>query len=755
VNYNTSSLASPFLNFFWAALSRRDPYRARLFLSVPRRETAKVQSRLLAFTSIKADSLNGAIAPMRTRVRFVVLFVAPLFLGATSAWPATLTVNSSADAGGTCPGATCTLRQAILSAGSGDTVNFAAGITTINLTSAELSINKNLTITGPGANLLTVQRSTANAFRVFGITGSFNVTISGITITGGYASDQASGGGGISNSGAMLTVTDCVVLGNGAENFYGGSGGGIYNFNGGTATIINSKVSNNSASRGGGIVNSGGTLRVTRCTLDGNTAYDYGGGGIVNNGGGTVNLSNSTLAGNATCYSCSASGGGLLNSSGTVNISNSTLSGNSALHGGGIANSGTLNIISSTITGNSATTASRASGGGIAGIANARNTIIAGNSAFRNPDFDGELTSQGFNLIGNNSGATITPTTGDQIGTAGSPIDPKLGPLQDNGGPTFTEALLSGSPALDKGQSSGSNMDQRGFPRPVDLPGIANAAGGDGSDIGAFESQTDPNPAKSLNLSTRARVLTGDNVMIGGFIVTGKTSKKVILRAIGPSVSKSGLTGVLADPVLELRGPDGSVLLANDNWKDNPDQALLIQASGIPPQNDLESAIVATLPPATYTAIISGKSNGTGLGLVEVYDLDQTSDSRLANMSTRAVVGTGDNVVIGGFILGNNNVSPQIIIRALGPSLSRFGIANPLADPTLELRDGNGMLIAFDDNWKDNSTQAAQITAAGLQPPNDLEAAIAMTLPPGTYTSIVAGKNGGIGVGIVEVYNLQ
>jgi hypothetical protein len=345
--------------------------------------------------------------------------------------------------------------------------------------------------------------------------------------------------------------------------------------------------------------------------------------------------------------------------------------------------------------------------------------------------------------------------------------------LQDNGGPTLTQALFSASPAIDRGLSSGAT-DQRGLPRPVDDPSIPNATGGDGTDTGAFELQTistptptptpSPTPtptatpippATSLNMSTRSLVQTGDNVMIGGFIVTGNTSKKVIVRAIGPSLQESGLTGVLADPVLELHGPDGSLIASDDNWRDNPDQALQIQASGIPPQNDLESAIVATLPPAGYTAIVSGKSNGTGLGLVEVYDLDQNSSSKLANLSTRARVETGNNVVIGGFILGGNNGSPQIIVRAIGPSLAQLGINNPLADPTLELRDGNGMLLAFDNDWRDNPAQAAQISAAGLAPRNDLEAAIAMTLPPGTYTAIVAGRSGGIGIGLVEIYNLQ
>jgi hypothetical protein len=213
--------------------------------------------------------------------------------------------------------------------------------------------------------------------------------------------------------------------------------------------------------------------------------------------------------------------------------------------------------------------------------------------------------------------------------------------------------------------------------------------------------------------------------------------------------------GFLSDPVLELHGPDAALIAANDNWRENLDQALQIQASGFPPQNDLESAIVASLPPAGYTAIVSGKSSGTGLALVEVYDLNQNSDSKLGNISTRAVVEMGNNVLIGGFILGGSNGSPKIIVRAIGPSLARLGIPNPLPDPTLELRDGNGMLIAFDDNWRDNPAQAAQFIAAGVQPQDDLEAAIAATLPPGNYTAIVAGKNAGAGVGLVEVYNLQ
>jgi hypothetical protein len=250
-------------------------------------------------------------------------------------------------------------------------------------------------------------------------------------------------------------------------------------------------------------------------------------------------------------------------------------------------------------------------------------------------------------------------------------------------------------------------------------------------------------------------VEAGDHAVIGGFIVTGNVSKKVMLRAIGPSLQNSGISDSLADPVLELRGSNGSVITSNDNWKDNPDQAAQIQASGIPPQNDFESAIVATLSPANYTAIITGKNGTSGLGVVEVYDLAQAADARLANISTRGFVQTGNNVMIGGFILGGQNGNSKVLLRALGPSLSQSGVSDPLADPTLQLRDGNGALLLANDNWKEDPNQAAQITATGIAPKDDLESAIIASLPPAAYTAIVAGKNGGIGVGLVEVYNIQ
>lgn len=256
-----------------------------------------------------------------------------------------------------------------------------------------------------------------------------------------------------------------------------------------------------------------------------------------------------------------------------------------------------------------------------------------------------------------------------------------------------------------------------------------------------------------LNISTRLRVETGDDALIGGFIITGNASKKVIIRAIGPSLTQFGLTDLLANPVLQLRGPNGSLMTSNDNWREN--QETDIQNSGVAPTNDLESAIIAMLPPANYTAIVRGIEDKTGVGVVELYDLDRTVDALLANISTRGLVQTGNNVMIGGFIIGGGNASAKVVLRAIGPSLSQQGVANPLGDPTLRLFDGNGTLLAENDDWEDDPVQAAEIIAAGIPPQNDLESALVATLPPGPSTGIVAGKGGAIGVALVEAYHLR
>jgi hypothetical protein len=242
------------------------------------------------------------------------------------------------------------------------------------------------------------------------------------------------------------------------------------------------------------------------------------------------------------------------------------------------------------------------------------------------------------------------------------------------------------------------------------------------------------------------RVETNDNVLIGGFIVTGTQPKRIIVRAIGPSLP---LAGALADPILELRDSSGGLIRSNDNWRS--DQEAEIIATTIPPSNDLESAIIAILPAngSNYTAIVRGANNGTGIGVVEAYDLDRTVNSKLANISTRGLVQTGDNVLIGGMIvLGQTPL--RVIVRAIGPSLALPGA---LGDPTLELRDGNGALIAANDNWR--SDQEAEIIATTIPPSNDQESAIVRNLAPGNYTAIVRGVNNATGVALVEAYGLN
>ncbi len=257
--------------------------------------------------------------------------------------------------------------------------------------------------------------------------------------------------------------------------------------------------------------------------------------------------------------------------------------------------------------------------------------------------------------------------------------------------------------------------------------------------------------AQLLNVSTRMNVKTGDNVLIGGFIITGNSPKRILLRALGPSLATAGISGVLADPVLELHGADESVITTNDNWQDT--QQAVIAATGVAPPQPQESAIVITLEPGSYTAIVRGQNNTIGQGLLEMYDLETAADSQISNISTRGYVGVLNKVMIAGFILGKGSGNSSVVIRALGPSLTQLGVAGALADPTLELHNENGAELMTNDNWKSN--QMGEIIAAGLPPANNLEAAMVLSLPPGAYTAIVAGKDGGAGLAQVEVYRLH
>jgi hypothetical protein len=249
------------------------------------------------------------------------------------------------------------------------------------------------------------------------------------------------------------------------------------------------------------------------------------------------------------------------------------------------------------------------------------------------------------------------------------------------------------------------------------------------------------------NVSTRLAVLTGENVLIVGFTVA--ESQPVLVRALGPTLTNFGVTGALADPTISLYNSTGGLIATNDDWKDTNQAAIV--GTGKTPPNDKESAILSSLSPGSYTAIVSGKNNTTGVGLVEAYGVEPPGvENLISNVSSRGFVGTESNVMIGG-VIGDHTPSAQIIVRALGPTLTQFGINNALANPTLELHDGNGNLLAFNDNWQDTNQTAIQAT--GFAPPNSNESAILAVINVGaSITAIVRGKDNTTGVALFDVY---
>ena len=243
---------------------------------------------------------------------------------------------------------------------------------------------------------------------------------------------------------------------------------------------------------------------------------------------------------------------------------------------------------------------------------------------------------------------------------------------------------------------------------------------------------------------------SGSQVLIGGFIITGTNAKTVILRAIGPSLTTRGVTGALTDPILSLFDQAGTLITQNDNWRDTQEDDIL--GTTIPPADDRESAIIITLPPSSYTALLVGKNSTSGIGLIEIFDLEPTVGSILANISSRGFVGTGNNVLIGGFIIRPNGTRANVVLRAIGPSLINSGVSGALQDPTLELHNANGALAAANDNWRDS--QETEIQSAQLAPADNRESAIFATLAAGNYTAIVRGRNQTTGVALVEVYRV-
>jgi CSLREA domain-containing protein len=619
------------------------------------------------------------------------------------------TVNTLADHDDTlCGTVDCTLREAIIAVNNhagGDTITFVSTLKgTIQLTQALPTLGGDVTIKGSGANTLTVRRNIGGDYRIFTITNGTNagptVSISGLTMTNGKLS---------------------------SNTFPDNSGGAIYSDHG-ALTISDCNITNNSVAPG---LNAGGAI------------YSNGAG----SGHATLTLTNTTIAGSSGAFF----GGGIAtegttNGMATTTLTNCTLSGNDGGNGGAIANLGaanghaTLVVRSSTFRGNTSSFGGAAyldaqnNGNSTLTI---RNTILKSGATGENVSINNgaTVTSEGHNISNDAAGGSGGTAPGGFLNGTGDKrnTDPRLDPLglKNNGGPVQTIALSATSPAINNAVNA-PPRDERNFLR-------SGAA-----DIGAFEFKGTL-PVTLANISTRALVQTGNNVLIGGFIITGTQNKSVLLRAIGPSLT---LGGKLMNPTLELHNSSGALIASNDNWGSASNHQAIAD-TGAAPTNALESAILRSLAPGSYTAIVRGVGNTTGIALVEGYDLDRTVDSKFANISTRGLVQTGNNVMIGGFIVLGAD-SQKVVIRALGPSLP---LAGKLLNPTLELHNAQGALVVSNDNWR--TTQQPEIIATGIPPSNNFESAIVRTLTPGSYTAIVRGVNGMTGLALVEVYGLN
>jgi hypothetical protein len=718
---------------------------------------------------------------MKTPAVRLVLGVALILAATSSAVPAAvLIVNNTLDSG------SGSLRDTVAGASAGDKIEFnipttdpgydpGTGVFTITLTTGEILVQSDLTISNTSGRKIALSGNQAS--RIFEI-GAAVVAISDLSFVNGNAKGAdgapytgAPGmpgvGGAVLNRGT-LTVTRCTFRGNTAVGGAGcsglpgagaggdGLGGAIANQN--SLSLAACTLAANSAFGG-----PGGWVEFYPCYCIGAGNPGMGFGGAIHNAADSIaSLSDCTITAN------SAIGHDFFVAPGNV----FSWGGHGAAgQGGGIANLGDLTIVHCTVANNTAVGGASAPfqnptggqttqndggpsfGGGVycgsGSGATIGDTILAPNRAVggpptgppalpgagTGPDVNGAVTSQGHNLLGRSDGCSGFTPEDLQGGTSDDTrLDPMLGPLGAYGGPTDTLSLLAGSPAIDAGNPASVSRDQRYFERSGP------------PDIGAFEFQG-TQPVLLANISTRLRVRPGDNTMIGGFIVTGTDPKTIAVRGLGPSLP---LAGALPDPVIDLYSSSGDLLASNDDWRSDLSSQEIV-GSGLQPANELESALWVTIDPGAYTVVVRGKNDAIGIGLFEVYDLDQTVESKLANISTRGFVETGNNVMIGGTIIVGS--SPRILFRALGPSLSDFGVPQALGDPTLELYDGNGQTIATNDNWRD--TQEQEILATGIPPSNDLESAIVWDLAPGPYTAIVRGQDNTTGVGLIEVYDLN
>jgi hypothetical protein len=552
---------------------------------------------------------------------------------------------------------------------------------------------------------------TGNGRRVLELVNTnADTLVEGFTITGGMPNRDVlppygtSSGGGMRIDGGSPTIRANIFLNNLAQGGFVGDdiearGGGIHALNA-TPIIVNNVFRGNQA-RGG-----------LPCCLGVHTLYDGGpgkGGAIYLEGiGGTI--SNNTFYQNAA-----------IGHDGSSNPAGQLAPGGTASHGAVYANGAS---VSNNIFASNYAQGGRAGGG-------AGDQASATFAALQAVNAPGPISN---NLFVHNTVNGVVGTD-DTFGTASvCSSGPPCPGAYFHGEPSDLR-ITSQSPAAGAGTATGAPA--------YDLAGVARP---NPPAIGAFEPSAAVDPVRPVNISARAHIGTGDNVMIGGFVIYGSTPKTVVVRARGPSLAQFGVPGTLANPQLTLYSGQAPID-SNDDWQQGADAAQ-VQASGFAPLDAAESAIIATLQPGGYTAIVSGVGSTTGVAIVEVFEVDAAT-TPLVNVSARALVQTGDNVMIAGFII-QGDTPLTVVIRARGPSLAQFGVPGPLANPQLTLYSGQTP-IASNDDWQ-QAANAPQITTSGFAPSHSAESAILVTLQPGAYTAIVNGANATTGVAIVEVF---
>ena len=611
-------------------------------------------------------------------------------------------------------------------------------------------------------------------------------------------SDSSTASGTINRRSSTLTMSDCLVRGAGSGATNAREGGGVF-----VAGDINAQYGIGGIRQDRSINNRGSAI-FTRVVFDGLTAFQGaaatpGTGGAIKTDFAEIMITDSLFT------NCSASqyGGAVeLVRDGLVNISKSTFAKNAAgdLGAGITMFGGSLNLTNDVFVDNVVTkgngsalttspitaTADYPQDAPAAGLVSG--CTFSGNSG-ASVIYDGDRSAAPFNMMqysGNSFfTASVTPVLSDNAGALtvaqlNSIIVPNSGVRKTVGtantalgSAAVTGAILLVPPLPQVTVAPGETSPIQPFVAFAGSGGTVLLDGGaQGTNAGVAGPTTDVIHTLSvggqtfrstqvktaaLNISTRLPVGTGDNALIGGFIIQGPVAKRIAIRAVGPSLNGI-LPGALQDPTLELHDSAGGLLAKNDNWRSTQvggiiaaDQAIEIQGSGVPPNNDAESTIIATLNPGPYTAIVRGANNSTGIAVVEAYDLDAIQTSSFGNLATRGFIQGGDNVMIGGFIVQGGSGPTQVVVRGIGPVLADFGITNAISDPLLEVRDANGGLISANDDWQ-SSPDAAAITAAKLQPTKSAESALLLrSLPGGAYTAILRAKTGS-GTGLVEVY---